>query len=168
MPAELKSSEIPSPASSFGTRSGRVWFAIQGAIALALLVAPVFSRAHWSPVLRNLGLVIAVLAVLLLVWSYRVLGSSHSPWTTPLEGAALVISGPYRIVRHPVYAAYLLIGLGFEVMLASPVGLIVVAVGFLYYDRRTHEEERWLITKYSGYAGYRERVPGRLLPRLRK
>jgi protein-S-isoprenylcysteine O-methyltransferase Ste14 len=117
--------------------------------------------------LRNLGLVIAAVAILLLVWSYRVLGNSHSPWTMPLEGAALVTSGPYRIVRHPVYAAYVLMGLGFEVMFASSVGLIVVAVEYIYYDLRTREEERWLIKKYADYAAYRERVPGRLLPRVR-
>jgi protein-S-isoprenylcysteine O-methyltransferase Ste14 len=107
-----------------------------------------------------------MLGILLLVRSYRALGHSHSPWTTPLESAKLVISGPYRIVRHPVYAAFILIGLGLEVLFASPVGLIVVAVECVYYDLRTREEERWLVNQYPEYAGYRRGVPGRLLPRF--
>lgn len=166
MCAEMKPRATAPAASSFGTTAGRIWFAFQGVIALALFVAPVFSHAHWNPALRSLGLVIAAFGILLLIRSYRVLGSSHSPWTTPLEGANLVRSGPYRVVRHPVYAAYILIGLGLEVMFASPVGLMVVAVECVYYDRRTREEERWLLEEYPDYADYRERVPGRLLPRV--
>jgi protein-S-isoprenylcysteine O-methyltransferase Ste14 len=164
MDPDRKSSARTPLASSSGTARGRVWFAIQGAIALAILLAPVFSRALWSPVLRTLGLVVAVLAILLLVWSYRALGDSHSPWTTPLDGATLVMTGPYRIVRHPVYAAYVLFGLGLEVMFASPGGLVAVLVGYIYYELRTREEERSLIERYPAYAAYRERVPGRLVP----
>ena len=159
---------VASHASSSGTTGGRIWFAVQGMIAIALVLAPVFSRVHGSPVLRSLGLAIGVLGILLLVQSYRALGRSHSPWTTPLEGATLVISGPYRIVRHPVYAAFILVGLGLEMLFASPVGLMVVAVECVYYDLRTREEERWLVNRYPEYAGYRRRVPGRLLPRFQE
>src|SRR5262249_13583034 len=121
MSAEAKPAAPTSLASPPATTAGRIWFAIQGAIALGLLLAPVFSRTQASPVLRGLGLAIAVLGILLLVRSYRALGNSHSPWTTPLEGANIVTSGPYRTVRHPVYSAYILTGLGLEVMFASPV-----------------------------------------------
>ena len=143
---------------------GRVWFAIQAVIALALLVTPVVSRAPWSPMVRAVGAGVFVVGLGFLVWSYRVLGGSHSPWTAPREGASLVTNGPYRIVRHPVYAAYVVIGLGLEVMLASPAGLIVAAVAYGYYHLRTREEERWLVQTYPDYATYRERVRGRLLP----
>src|SRR5262249_48644024 len=127
-----------------------------------------FSRVRASPVLRSLGFVIGALGIRLLFRSYRALGHSHSPWTTPLEGARLATSGPYRIVRHPVYAAFILVGLGLEVLFASPVGLIVVAVECVYYDLRTREEERWLVKHYPEYADYRRRVPGRLFPRFQQ
>lgn len=149
-----------------GSRRGQVWFAVQSAIALAWVLAPMFSHAPFSLAIRAAGGAIFLAGIAVLVVSYRALGRSHSPWTTPVAGGKLVMTGPYRCVRHPVYAAFVVIGLGLQLALASPLGLVVVLVAFVYYDLRAREEERWLSKRYPEFDAYRVSVRGRLIPAL--
>ncbi len=88
---------------------------------------------------------------------------------------ALVLRGPYRLVRHPAYACELAMmiatagaGASGEPVLGVPRGLvaaavIVLAVAFLAL--RAREEERFLASD-AAYAAYMERVRYRLLPLL--
>src|SRR5215831_8536103 len=126
------------------TPRGKLWFTVQGIIALGLIVAPFVSRAgiHLALLIPGTALLASGIGGLLV--SYRALGKSHSPWTRPLEGARLVTTGPYAVVRHPVYASYVLRGLGLELCVGSLAGLGAVVAAFVYYDLRTREEERWL------------------------
>src|SRR5262245_39265279 len=145
---------------------GRLWFTVQGAIALGLLVAPFFSHARIHLVLLVPGFLLFVFGVLGLIASYRALGKNHSPWTRPIVGGQLVTTGPYALVRHPVYTCYVVLGLGLELSVGSPVGVGIVVAAFIYYDQRTREEERWLVAAYADFDGYRRHVKGRLIPGL--
>lgn len=145
---------------------GRLWFAVQGAIALGLVVAPFVSRAPIRPVLLAAGCVLFVSGFVGLIVSYRALGKNHSPWTRPIASGQLVTTGPYALVRHPVYSCYVLLGLGLELSVGSLMGAGFVAAAFIYYDLRTREEERWLGAAYPGFDGYRRQVRGRLIPGL--
>jgi protein-S-isoprenylcysteine O-methyltransferase Ste14 len=147
-------------------RKGLVWFAAQGCIALGLLIAPLLFRASFPSFVRLGGAAMIITGTVLIVWSYRVLGKSHSPWTVPLKGASLVTCGPYRIVRHPVYLGYMVAGFGLEMAFPTVIGLVVAMVGFIYYDLRTREEERWLHKVYPAYSDYCTRVSGRIVPGL--
>jgi protein-S-isoprenylcysteine O-methyltransferase Ste14 len=145
---------------------GRIWFAVQSAIALALIVAPFLSHEAIPLALLLPGVVVFVCGLFGLVVSYRVLGKSHSPWTRPIDGARLVTTGPYALVRHPVYACYILLGLGLELSFGSVLGVGVVVAAFIYYDLRTREEEKWLRAAYADFDSYRRHVRGRLIPGL--
>jgi len=145
---------------------GRLWFTFQAAIALGLLVAPFVSHSSFHLMLLAPGCVLFVSALVGLLASYRALGKNHSPWTRPIAGGQLVTSGPYALVRHPVYACYILLGLGLELSVGSLVGVGFVAAAFIYYDLRTREEERWLRTTYADFDLYRRHVRGRLIPGL--
>jgi protein-S-isoprenylcysteine O-methyltransferase Ste14 len=63
-----------------------------------------------------------------------------------------------------VYAAYIVIGFAIEIALGSPWGLAVAFAGFVYYDFRTREEERWLKSTYPDFDAYLHVVKGRLIP----
>lgn len=81
-----------------------------------------------------------------------------------IEGQVLIDAGPYRHVRHPMYAGALLIFLGLPLALGSLWGLPFTAliVGVLAW--RLTAEERFLIQSLAGYADYRRRVRWRLVP----
>jgi protein-S-isoprenylcysteine O-methyltransferase Ste14 len=155
-----------SSAEPFMKQPGRIWFAVQGVLALGLVVAPFLSRADLQLALLLPGGVLFVAGLISLIVSYRWLGSSHSAWTRPVDGAHLVTSGPYAIVRHPVYASFILLGLGLELAFGSLLGLGFVLALFVYYDLRTREEEKWLRITYPDFDSYCRQVRGRLIPGL--
>ncbi|HSN02532.1 MAG TPA: methyltransferase [Acidimicrobiales bacterium] len=77
----------------------------------------------------------------------------------------LKTSGPYRVVRHPLYAAYVLLELGYLAQSLSLSNAAVVAVVISCDIGRALAEER-LLEESSSYDGYRARVPWRLVPGL--
>lgn len=72
-------------------------------------------------------------------------------------------SGPYRWVRHPVYAAYLLGAIGYWLDSPTTWNLLVIIVQMLgQVVRMDHEEE--VLSSDPAYVDYRERVRYRLIP----
>jgi len=78
----------------------------------------------------------------------------------------VIDSGPYALVRHPMYASALLYLLGTPLSLGSYWGLVpfVVIVPFLLW--RIFDEEKMLIGELAGYDKYHRRVRYRLIPGL--
>ncbi|MBO9686263.1 MAG: isoprenylcysteine carboxylmethyltransferase family protein [Mitsuaria chitosanitabida] len=93
----------------------------------------------------------------------------------------LVMRGPYRVVRHPIYLGYLIGHVGFLLVNASPRNALVLAVLYVAQVVRIRREEAVLSqtpldpgatgtagadadTASGDYAAYRRRVPWRLLP----
>ena len=91
------------------------------------------------------------------------LGRNLSPFPKPIEGGALVTSGVYGIVRHPIYTGLILGTLGWGLLMSSVLGVILAGVLFLFFDRKSRREEVWLMETYPGYAEYRRRVK-KLIP----
>jgi protein-S-isoprenylcysteine O-methyltransferase Ste14 len=83
----------------------------------------------------------------------------------PRDGGTLLISGPYRIVRHPIYSGAVCIALGWAVWRRGWFTLSYVALLFALFDAKARREERWLVERFPSYAGYQRRVR-RLVPFL--
>ncbi len=80
------------------------------------------------------------------------------------RGHYVVTSGPYRYVRHPMYAMILLMWPGIALELGSWWALIPAVVIVIVFVIRTALEDRTLQAELSGYAEYAQRVPYRLVP----
>ena len=81
------------------------------------------------------------------------------------RGQYVVTTGPYAVVRHPGYAAGILIVLASGLALGSWLAaalLVVTILPFLFY--RTVTEDRVLSAELAGYRDYAQRVRWRLLP----
>jgi protein-S-isoprenylcysteine O-methyltransferase Ste14 len=123
-------------------------------------------RFHWSQVPQVVSLISDGLVALGFIIVFLVFreNSYTSAIIEVSEEQKVISSGPYRIVRHPMYAgaALLLIftplALGSWVALPFPLPLIlVVAVRLL-------EEEKFLLQNLTGYTEYRQNVHYRLIP----
>jgi protein-S-isoprenylcysteine O-methyltransferase Ste14 len=76
----------------------------------------------------------------------------------------VITTGPYALVRHPMYSAALVMLLGTPLALGSWWGLLMLVpfAGIIIW--RLLDEEKLLITQLKGYAEYRQRVRYRLIP----
>ena len=80
------------------------------------------------------------------------------------EGQRVVSSGPYRFVRHPMYAGGLILVAGMSLALGSwwdLLGLIPFTVGIIF---RLLHEESFLVRSLVGYSDYQQKVRYRLVP----
>jgi protein-S-isoprenylcysteine O-methyltransferase Ste14 len=75
----------------------------------------------------------------------------------------LIIEGPYKLVRHPIYASYLINQLGFLLLNPTAWNAGVLAASLVVQLFRIAAEER-LLAHDDGHAAFRKAVPYRLLP----
>ena len=140
------------------TRGARVWFAVQLVFFVATIAAPIVQRVEVPWFVRAVGVLIGLGGAGLSLAGYATLGRSHSPGTTPIDGATLVASGVYARLRNPIYAGWILGALGSALTFGSLLGA-GIAVGLaLYYDLRAREEENHLAKKYPDFRAYMLRV----------
>ena len=76
----------------------------------------------------------------------------------------VISTGPYAIVRHPMYAGMLLFFLGTPLALGSYWGLLAFGIALAALILRLLDEERLLAGDLPGYAEYRAKVRWRLIP----
>ena len=86
------------------------------------------------------------------------LGRGLTPLPYPKDGAELVQTGPYALVRHPMYGGGLVLALGWALWVHGWLTLGYVAVLFVFLDVKSRREERWLAGKFPAYAAYQRRV----------
>jgi len=77
-----------------------------------------------------------------------------------------VSTGPYAVVRHPMYTGMLVMMIGAPIALGSWWGLVPVAAMAAVILARLLDEENLLANQLPGYAEYRLRVKHRLVPRV--
>ena len=80
------------------------------------------------------------------------------------RGQRLIDTGPYALVRHPMYAAALPYLIGMPLLLGSWYGLLIVPFIVAGMAPRAVFEERLLERELPGYAEYMKRVPHRIIP----
>lgn len=153
--------EVP----SLGERGGG-WVALQFALLAAILVLGVIGpgwpeEARWW--LKGAGVLLVFGGVFVIVLAARALGSGLTPFPKPSEAGELVESGPYAVVRHPVYSGGILFAAGISLAL-SPWALAATAVLAVVWALKAHVEERFLVERYPGYAAYCERTRYCLVP----
>ncbi|HEY1960613.1 MAG TPA: isoprenylcysteine carboxylmethyltransferase family protein [Polyangiaceae bacterium] len=138
-----------------------------GAIAYALLAIPlaflVFTKRFFSPMPIAIALQIA--GMLVVVWARLTFGvRSFHVGSTATQGG-LVTGGPYRYVRHPIYAGVLVILAGVLVGHHDVETLIAVSSVAAGLVVRIFAEERAVARTYPEYADYAKRTK-RIIPWL--
>ena len=117
--------------------------------------------AHFAPVgpvLPVLGAAIVAAGLGLAIWARRHLGNNWSGWVTVKADHALIRSGPYRRVRHPIYSGLLSAFAGTALAIGEWRGLIAVAVAVIAFVLKLRIEERRMRETFPEYEGYRRQV----------
>ncbi len=134
---------------------------------IALLVVPALDH-HWHRCMAPLpvavaGDVLVALSCLLIFFVYK--ENSFASATIELAPEQKVIStGPYALLRHPMYFGGLIMFVGMPLALGSWCGLLVLILMMPALIWRLLDEEKFLAKNLPGYSEYREKVRYRLLP----
>ena len=112
------------------TNDRSFWLIVTGMIAVFylpaleyLLSTTILPRTN---LMEGMGLLVIVFGSILFIWARRTLGEFYSGHVSVVEGQHLVQHGPYRFVRHPAYAGYVLIALGLALGYSSLAGFAAI------------------------------------------
>jgi protein-S-isoprenylcysteine O-methyltransferase Ste14 len=141
------------------------WYVLVQAVLMLLVFVgprtlpgvPEFSPP-FAPGRQAIGAVLlAVGGAFFLAGLFR-LGSGLTPLPYPKDNAPLVQTGPFSLVRHPIYSGGLFACLGIALMVSGWLTYLYVAALFVLLDFKSRREERWLVQKFPGYPAYQRRV----------
>lgn len=133
---------------------------------IGFVLAGLDYRFGWLPLPRAVPIVGAALFLIAYLLYAEVLRENAylSRTIRVEEGQKVVDTGLYGIVRHPMYAATLLLFLSMPLVLGSVIALIP----FLFYPvlivARLNNEEKLLEEELGGYTAYKQKVRWRLIP----
>jgi protein-S-isoprenylcysteine O-methyltransferase Ste14 len=114
---------------------------------------------------RAAGALLLLVGVVLYRTAGRTLGDALSPFTEPRAGAPLVTGGPYRWLRHPMYASQALIAVGAPLTMGARLTLAPAFADLVVLALRVQREDEALARTFPEYARYATQTK-RLLPFL--
>lgn len=144
-----------------------LWGLMSGVVSL--LVAGLDKRFGWSP---QIPLTAQLMAMLLYMFarafaSWAIVSNAFFAGPVRIQterGHAVVSTGPYRLIRHPGYAGWMLSDLAVPLMLGSIWALLPGGIAVAALLARTALEDRTLREELPGYAEYAQRIRYRLVP----
>lgn len=150
-------------------QKSRAWFyvAIQFLLIFLLVLSPRMEKPYGdlSEIIGFVGLGFIILGSAILLYSFLGLGNSLTPLPIPREQGTLVTSGMYSRVRHPIYFALLMMGLGVVLDAGYWPQLLILIMLYTLLSIKADFEESLLRQKYPDYKKYAEKTP-RFFPRL--
>jgi protein-S-isoprenylcysteine O-methyltransferase Ste14 len=158
--------------SAFSVKRGRVAWSRELRIRAVIVVAAILLirfgpfRGHGlntDPWRAGLGLVLFALGLGFAIWARLHLGRN---WGTPMtrkDEPELVTSGPYRLVRHPIYSGILVAGVGTALAL-SWLWLTAVVLAGIYFLYSATVEERYMAEQFPDTYPVYKRSTKMLVP----
>lgn len=136
------------------------------ALILMLVVSAFDHRFSWSQVPAWLAILGNALVALGLMIDLRVFRENSYGASTigRMEGQSVISTGPYALVRHPMYLGVLVMVLGTPLALGSWWGLLPAACTLPILMLRIRDEETMLRSELEGYEAYTREVRYRLVP----
>lgn len=143
--------------------------ALMGLIFLALLLLPACNyRFGWSSLplfVSWIGFAGLIIAYLLMFWVMRE-NSFASKGLMIHADQRVINTGPYAMVRHPMYSAAIIMSFCIPITLGSLISIIpAVFIPFILV-RRIRQEEAMLQQELAGYKEYQQAVKYRLIPKV--
>ena len=121
-------------------------------ITTLAILPPAQLHPFWTTLSTLLVIAGTLMAFVVLRW----LGRSFSIMA---EARNLVTTGPYAIVRHPLYVAEELAALGILIQVFSPLAVLIIGAQFLLQLQRTRNEEEVLRATFPEYSDYAAKTP---------
>ena len=145
-------------------RRGEWYVVLQGFLIALLAFGPRTCAswpawiAPWSRMFAIAGWALAGAGSLIFAAGLIRLGVNLTPLPYPKDNATLVVSGPYRLVRHPIYSGGIILAFGWALAVNGWLTLLYAIVLLVFFDIKSRREERWLCERFAEYPEYQKRV----------
>jgi protein-S-isoprenylcysteine O-methyltransferase Ste14 len=137
---------------------GEGWVVLQFSLLALVALSGLLGGAAWNGALASVtalvGLALMVAGAALLGRGLLDLGRNLTPVPRPRDDAELVQTGIYSLVRHPMYGALVVTAIGWGLVAASPLTLLLSGALAVFFDFKARREEAWLRERYPGYVAY--------------
>jgi protein-S-isoprenylcysteine O-methyltransferase Ste14 len=131
-----------------------LWADKQPAPFLNQRLYPWSSWEFWAAAL------ITAFGLLFTVWARVHLGRNWSGTVTIKREHELITSGPYSVVRHPIYTGLIVAFMGSAMARGDWRGVLAVFIAWAALWRKLRLEERWMVERFGAqYTAYSHRVP---------
>jgi protein-S-isoprenylcysteine O-methyltransferase Ste14 len=101
------------------------------------------------------GLVLTVMGLGFALWARFAIGRNWGGLITVQKDHKVIRSGPYGIVRHPIYSGFMLATFGTAIVFGVVAGLVATALVILSWGYKSRLEERYLVEQFGAeYEDY--------------
>jgi len=112
-----------------------------------------------SPLVSYIGFGLTLLGIFFMVWARLFIGRNWSSWVTVKQDHRLICTGPYSIVRHPIYSGMLLGLFGTAIVTGELRCLIGLALAVIGLRQKSLIEEHFMTEQFGAeYDGYKRDV----------
>ena len=146
-----------------------IFLTLFGIIFFLELMIPGLNRSILSfvptlhPIIEIIGFIGLIISLIIIFLVMRE-NAYASKGVRIHEGHEVITTGPYSIIRHPMYAGFIIMVISIPLALGSVIALIPAILGPIPLIFRIRIEEELLLTELSGYAEYKENVRYKLIP----
>jgi protein-S-isoprenylcysteine O-methyltransferase len=113
----------------------------------------------FGPEAAYIGFALTVAGLGFALWARFAIGRNWGRLITVQEGHKIVRTGPYAIVRHPIYSGFMLATLGTAIVFGEVAGLVSTALVVLCWGYKSRLEEHYMIEQFGAeYEDYRRQV----------
>ncbi len=130
-----------------------------GSISLLSLRAVQFSPLNWlsgkNTILNSIGATLTALGIALAIWARIHLGRNWSSHPALKEGHELVTSGPYKLIRHPIYTGVIVAAFGSTFVSISAI--VIFFATLIIFTARIGKEESLMMNQFPNqYLEYKK------------
>ncbi|HXW36453.1 MAG TPA: isoprenylcysteine carboxylmethyltransferase family protein [Nitrososphaerales archaeon] len=112
-----------------------------------------------SATVKTLGLLVTASGVGLAIWARRYLGANWSAIPSLKKEHTLTVTGPYSVVRHPIYTGILMGQLGSALVLGTFASLLVLVISVVFVWIRIRQEEGLMLEQFGDeYKDYKKKA----------
>ena len=106
-----------------------------------------------------LGAAVTIAGLLFAVWARGYLGRNWSSAVTIKQDHELITTGPYAVVRHPIYTGILTGFLGMAIAVSQVRGFVTLALFLLAFWLKLRREEEWMRSQFGeAYVRYADQT----------
>ncbi len=151
---------ISKPVVRTGSRGTRMMELCFLAAAFGLLFhLPAWRELPIPSTIKWVGVILTFVGAAFCIWARFILGGNWSAAVTLKRDHTLICSGPYAIVRHPIYTGLLLAALGTAIAFGDLRGFLAPPLLAFAWHRKSLVEEEFMRTQFGpAYTAYAARV----------